>query len=576
MTGQDGLRLADDLVLPLDAVTETFAILGQRGSGKTSTAVVVCEEMIAAGLPVVVIDPIGVWWGLRSSADGSEGLPVVIFGGDHADLPLAEKAGPRLADIIIDHRPPAVLDLSHLSKSASRRFVADFLERLYHRNRDPLHIVLDEADLWAPQRTQAEGARCLGAVQDVVRRGRARGLGCSLITQRPAVLNKDVLGQASVLVTLRMAGVRDVAAIDEWVRLHADDDEAERVKASLPSLPVGTAWVWSPGWLGLLQRVQVRARETFDSSATPKVGERRIMPQRLAPVDLDSLREQLADDQPPDPVAGPGDAELRRELAETRRKLTEALARPPREVTVPVLTADVAEKLQASVAAMTASADAVREVAAEIARQLAAFGAATREAATQPRQKPATPQRAGRSTAAATQPSAPDPESNGSAPQLKSGARRMLDTLGRHHPMRVTRAQLATLTGMKVTGGTFGTYYSTLRRSGLIDEHDSLTGLTRAGREATDATEVPASTEETLERWRQVLKAGARTMLDLLVQTYPAGWSRADLAAEAELEPSGGTFGTYLSTLRRNGLADVTGDRVTASDTLFLADAGHD
>lgn len=144
---------------------------------------------MAAGLPVVIVDPVGVWWGLRSSATGTaEGLPVVIFGGDHADLPLAETAGELLADLVVDERVPAVLDLSTLSKSAGRRFMTDFAERLYHRNRDPLHLVLDEADAFAPQRTDPGGQRLLGAIEDLVRRGRARGIGVTLITQRPAVL----------------------------------------------------------------------------------------------------------------------------------------------------------------------------------------------------------------------------------------------------------------------------------------------------------------------------------------------------------------------------------------------------
>ncbi len=33
---------------------------------------------------------------------------------------------------------------------------------------------------------------------------------------------------------------------------------------------------------------------------------------------------------------------------------------------------------------------------------------------------------------------------------------------------------------------------------------------------------------------------------------------------------SGGTFQTYLSTLRRNGLAEVQGGWVRPSDTLFI------
>jgi DNA helicase HerA-like ATPase len=75
-----------------------------------------------------------------------------------------------------------VIDLSLLSKSASRTFMAPFLERLYHRNREALHVVIDEADAFAPQRAQADGLRLLGAMEDLVRRGRARGIGVTLIT----------------------------------------------------------------------------------------------------------------------------------------------------------------------------------------------------------------------------------------------------------------------------------------------------------------------------------------------------------------------------------------------------------
>ena len=63
---------------------------------------------------------------------------------------------------------------------------------------------IDEADLLAPQRVMAGGERLLGAMSDLVRRGRVRGLGVTLVTQRPATLNKDILTQAEVLIALRM------------------------------------------------------------------------------------------------------------------------------------------------------------------------------------------------------------------------------------------------------------------------------------------------------------------------------------------------------------------------------------
>ncbi len=591
----EGLTLGPGLMLPVQAVTETFAILAKRGAGKTYTAAVLVEEMMAAGLPVIIVDPVGVWWGLRSSADGrAEGLPVVIFGGDHADLPLAETAGALLADLVVDDRVPAVLDLSALSKSAARRFMTDFAERLYHRNRDPLHLVLDEADAFAPQRTDPGGQRLLGAIEDLVRRGRARGIGVTLITQRPAVLNKDVLTQAEVLIALRMTGPRDVAAIDEWVRLHAEEDQATEVKRSLPSLPIGTAWVWSPGWLGLLQRVAVRHRHTFDSSATPKAGQRRLTPTRLAPVDLAALGQRITamatDAAATDPTA------LRARVAQLEGELTALRAAPARleRVEVPVLDPATVNRLEGWVADIRDLCNALGAAATQVSDQLAAARTDTTSApwrAAPPRTAPAAPaparqapERPTSTTMSAREPAAPKThpgpgvdrssggESDAVAPPLKAGARRMLHTLARHDPMRVTRAQLATLSRFKVTGGTFGTYYSALRRAGLITEHDGLIELTDAGRAAAGVSAAaPASTAELRQQWRTALKAGARTMLDLLIDAHPDALTRDELAQRAGYEISGGTFNTYLSTLRRNGLADITADTVRANDVLFLA-----
>ena len=89
------LHIADNLTLPLDAVTQTFGIIGMRGSGKSNAAVVLAEEMFRAKLHWVAIDPKGDWWGMRSSRDGKHpGLPIVVFGGQHGDVPLEPSSGP--------------------------------------------------------------------------------------------------------------------------------------------------------------------------------------------------------------------------------------------------------------------------------------------------------------------------------------------------------------------------------------------------------------------------------------------------------------------------------------------------
>lgn len=296
-------RNSDPFTLPAEAVTGTFGILAMRGVGKTHTAVVLAEELVSAGHQTVIFDPLDVWWGLRADADGKgPGLPVYVFGGEHADLPLEAAAGTLVADVIVEQGVCAILSLRHLSKTAQRRFVADFAERLYHRkgeavHRTPLHLIIDEADAFAPQRVMGESARMFGAIDDLVRRGRASGIGVTLISQRAAALNKDVLTQIDVLIALRTVSPQDRKALDMWIQAHDSADQRATFMASLAGLPIGTAWFWSPGWLDIFELVDVRQRQTFDSSATPKIGEVKREPARLAQVDISTIvarMEQLA------------------------------------------------------------------------------------------------------------------------------------------------------------------------------------------------------------------------------------------------------------------------------------------
>ena len=243
------LNIGEGLRLPLDFVTQTQAILAKRGAGKSYCASVQAEEMLKADQQVVVIDPTGAWWGLKSSADGKHpGFSIVVFGGEHPDVPLEENSGEIVASAIVEHRFSAILDLSLFRKGQMTRFMAPFLEALYRLNRDAMHLIVDEADAIAPQRPFSEEARTLGAMEDVVRRGRRRGIGCTMISQRPQVLNKNILTQSQILCALRLVHPKDIDAIEEWVNVHGDQERAKEMIASLPSLPIGVAWFWSPGW----------------------------------------------------------------------------------------------------------------------------------------------------------------------------------------------------------------------------------------------------------------------------------------------------------------------------------------
>lgn len=569
-----GLRMSADLVLPVEAVTETFAILGKRGSGKTTTARVLTEELLDVGLPVVVIDPTGVWWGLRSSADGRRaGHHVVIFGGDHADVPLEETAGRVIADVIIDKRVPAVLDLSHLSKSAGRRLVTDFLERLYHGNREPLHVIVDEADLFAPQRTPQGAERCLGAMNDLVRRGRVRGLGVTLISQRPAVLNKDVLTQAEVLIALRLVGARDRAAINEWIEAQADQTDVKEIIASLPSLPVGTAWVWSPGWLETLAKVAIRRPRTFDSSATPKVGQRVQAPRQMATVDLEALRDHIA--ATVDKAKADNPTELRRRLAAVqgeldaarRQNLTPQPATPVQvevmvevPVEVPVLDAAALAEMRAiaddaarwAQQAVDAATDLATRVAEATAKTAAAPAAAPRS-----RQVPAPAP----VQAAPQRQSAPKPETTGDG-SLSKAERAILTVLAQHGTRSTT--QVALLTAYSHKSGGYRNALSKLRTAGFIDGRGDI-AATSDGLAALGAFD-PLPTGADLRRWwgQNQLGKAERVILDVLADAYPAAVDVVTIADATGYSPTSGGFRNALSRLRTLAVASGRGELVMA------------
>lgn len=325
MTNTKPLKLATNLSLPLNAATQTFAILGLRGSGKTNTAVDMLEELLKAGQQCVWIDPVDVAWGIKSSRDGqAAGFPVTILGGEHGDVPLEGDAGKVVADFVVDQGASVILSLRHLSMSEQRRFAMDFAERLYDRkgkaeHRDPLHLFVDECDEFVPQKIPSGYERMFGAFDRIVRRGRSSGIGVTLISQRPQVVNKDVLSQCETLICHRLLHKLDRKAVEDWIQAHDTEGRSEVFMQSLASLARGEAWVWSPSWLNIFQRVQMRQRETFDSSATPAAGARLVAPKRVAEVDLNALREKLK--ATIDKAKADDPKELKRQIAELTKQL---------------------------------------------------------------------------------------------------------------------------------------------------------------------------------------------------------------------------------------------------------------
>lgn len=342
------------------ASTHHTAYLGKTGSGKSNASKVIVEAQLADGERVCIVDPTGAWWGLRLNPDGSPSqFKVVIFGGNHADVPITGDHGAPVADVIATSSTPAVIDTRAMTVGERTRFFTDFAETLLRKNKGPLNLVIDEAHVFAPQSGSAKDvnrSEMLHAANNLVSLGRSAGLRISLITQRPAKLHKDSLTQVETMIALRVIHPLDRGAVEAWVKEWADKKQGEEIVSSLPSLPTGDAWIWSPE-AGILERYHFPLASTFDSGKPLE-----DMP-TLTPIDLEAVHSMLGK------AAETLEADDPKALRKRIQQLENELRHRPEFAEVPEWPdqRDLVERQSSEIARLRAHINALLERAAKLA-----------------------------------------------------------------------------------------------------------------------------------------------------------------------------------------------------------------
>ncbi len=536
----------------LDAVVERhLAVLGKTGSGKTYAAKGIVERLVQRRRRVCIIDPTGVWWGLKATAEGSPSqLPVAVLGGDHGDLPLEEGMGEGAAAAVVRLPSALVLDLSLMTHAARTRFLTDFFAALFRLNRDVLHLVLDEADEAAPQNPLPDSRRLFGEVDRIVRRGRAKGFRVIAITQRPAALHKHVLSQADTLIALKLVAPQDRKAVEEWIKGQADLAAGREVLDSLAKLEPGAGWIWAPEQ-DVLSKTRFPPIATYDSGRTPD-GTQTLPTIAPATIDLVALAAALELEETAE-RSTVSKREEARHLAGLQRALEDASAR--------------IAALEAEIEALRSSEGQLRERLAQVAR-IARID------------DPLVPEK---STSAEPNRRSPAPDTGqseaevGSEVRLHPAARKLLSTLAQHAPARFTWGQAATLAGLKPSGGYFNAGRKELRDRSLVEEGDGCVAISDLGlAEAGEQAPAPSSPAERLDLWCARLPSPAPAMLRYLAAQGARFVAADELAQALAKKPTGGHWNSGIALLRNNGLIEADGRRYRAAELLQVAGQSSD
>jgi len=253
------LNISPDLALNLeDIIGQCVAILGIRGSGKSNTAGVIFEELLRNNYPLSIIDIDGEYFGLK------EKYEVLVVGrGEGVEIEVDSDCAEEIARISLEKNVPVVLDLSTFLSEERSLFLKEYLSSLWTlagNLRRPYIIGIEEAHEFIPQGVRSELKELIARI---ALRGRKRGLGAIIVSQRSAKVDKDVLSQAGMLFLHRVVHEVDMRVYAELLPWRKSE-----VKEIVSALNTGDC-VYVNG--ETVVPVYVRERETFHAGFTPSL-----------------------------------------------------------------------------------------------------------------------------------------------------------------------------------------------------------------------------------------------------------------------------------------------------------------
>jgi len=174
-------------------------ISGASNSGKTHTVRRLLEQSYGK-VQQIIIDPEGEFSTLRNKFPG-----YVVGAADGGDFQLSVQSADFLARRLLELKSNTVLDTFELSPDERCAFVGRFLASMLSAPRhlwQPVLVVVDEVHLYAPQNGNPPSSAPL---RDLAARGRKRGYGLCVSTQRITKVHKDIISETENVMIGKMA-----------------------------------------------------------------------------------------------------------------------------------------------------------------------------------------------------------------------------------------------------------------------------------------------------------------------------------------------------------------------------------
>jgi hypothetical protein len=155
-------------------------------------------------------------------------------------LMLGTRSNPKKAGVKIIDFSEVPSDVLPLVLGLVARLVFTVQQWTIRENQHPIALLCDEAHLYIPERTNQDAAAelALKSFERIAKEGRKYGVSLTVISQRPAEVNRTVLSQCNNFIALRLSNAEDQAVIKRLL-----PDNLSGLTDVLPILDIGEALV---------------------------------------------------------------------------------------------------------------------------------------------------------------------------------------------------------------------------------------------------------------------------------------------------------------------------------------------
>jgi len=238
ITKADHVCLGQKLTFPAygedSLISNVLFITGKRGSGKSWTAGVMMEEFHRLGLQFVCFDALNAHGGIDSLPRVESLKPEI---GQSIDMK-------SLVDRLKTTDKSLVIALGGLPLVKQQELIGDYCEALIEaRLGKGIHTVIEECQDFVPQMGRPIS---FDPIVRLCKLGRALGYGASLVSQRPAGVNKEALSQASVYLVHNVINNRDLKTLDEQLSFGTDKRLIKKILNGIASARKGECVAYAP------------------------------------------------------------------------------------------------------------------------------------------------------------------------------------------------------------------------------------------------------------------------------------------------------------------------------------------